>query len=251
MDLDLVSYTSSLAVDKIIATFTGTLVIPSGGSSFADHELPVAAGHTFWAGTYTLSGSTQQNDIGGLQYSNNSGVGLEARSYVGGIRILGQNSTGSPVTATYNISVIASPETGIVPTTGTFAPLVTKQMFDSRENHQKIGIDRKWGDDPKDTYLTETSSLHGPHGVTYYYLHYDESLFSTAPIFRLFFVFTDGYMYEASVAYVGAAFWQSNNVNIGEAAFVAEPGDYFIFWHTYVFNTPTPLSDIYLRVYYE
>lgn len=193
IDIDLTNYISNLEVDKTIAVFKGSLLIPAGGSNQVDHTLPVGAGHTFWEGTYTLDSQTQQNDIGGLQYSGLRGAGLEARSYVGGIRVRGVNTTGSNVTAHYNLSVIASPETTVIPSSGTFPALENPIAFDSRENHRKIIKTRTW---PQGT---DAISVNGTFLKVV--LKGDDSILASTQRVKVFVILSDGFMYDMSTTY--------------------------------------------------
>lgn len=198
IDIDLINYYSELSVDKVIATFRGTINCPAGGSATVNHALPAGAGKSFWAGTYNLVGSSQQSDIGGMQYSGLTGVGLEARSYNGGILVRSQNGTGTTYTAEYNLAVIASPQAGVIPSIGEFAPRVVTYAFDSRENHQKISSE-----------LTKTGFDWTATGGAVGYRITHSSGFS--PRFRMFLDYTDGYMYDVSTAYSSSINWMKNN----------------------------------------
>lgn len=197
IDIDLINYYSELSVDKVIATFRGTINCPAGGSATVNHALPAGAGKSFWAGTYNLVGSSQQSDIGGMQYSGLTGVGLEARSYNGGILVRSQNGTGTTYTAEYNLAVIASPQAGVIPSIGEFAPRVVTYAFDSRENHQKIS----------DEITRSSPSWTGTNSLGYTIYH----TFGFSPRFRIFLDYTDGYMYDVSTAYPANINWIKNN----------------------------------------
>lgn len=229
IDIDLTNYISSLEVDKTIAVFKGSLLIPAGGNNQVDHTLPVGAGHTFWEGTYTLDSQTQQNDIGGLQYSGLRGAGLEARSYVGGIRVRGVNTTGSSVTAHYNLSVIASPETGIIPAQGTFPSQDNPIAFDSRDDTRKIVLTRLFGTNMGDAYTVSTN---------FYVFRFqgDGEILSSSKRVKVYTIY-DGIMYDLATTYA------NSGVVVTDVGVVASNGLYT--------NQPSLVGDTYIRFYYE
>lgn len=194
IDINLTNYLSTLEADKTIAVFKGSIVIPALGNNSVDHVLPVGAGHVFWEGTYTLTGSAQQNDIGGLQYSGLQGAGLEARSFIGGIRIRGINTTPSSVTANYNLSVIASPETGIIPASGTFPAMDNPIAFDSRDDTRKILLTRAF-----DGALGDTWQLSNPQ--TKILFRGVSSLLLQSRRIKVYVIGSDNIMYDASTNY--------------------------------------------------
>src|SRR5690606_30176391 len=117
---------------------------------------------------------------------------LEARSFVGGIRVRGVNTTGSSVTATYNLSVIASPETGIIPAQGTFPALDNPIAFDSRDDHRKIVITRAFraGDGFDFTSNWQKIVFRG-----------DEDILAQTKRVKVFIVLDNGYMFDSSTHY--------------------------------------------------
>lgn len=235
IDINLTNYISTLEVDKTIAVFKGSLTIPAGGSNSVNHALPIGAGHTFWEGTYTLDGSTQQNDIGGLQYSGLRGAGLEARSYVGGILVRGVNTTGSSVVANYNLSVIASPETGIIPAQGTFPSLDNPFAFDSRDDTRKIVFTRSFGDNAEDSLSTGVDSS-GRHFHTLTFGGDEQTLAETKRIKIFYVAYDTGLMYDLSASYIGSGIISTDRIVKA----------------TYALYTSSPDFDkAYIRFYYE
>lgn len=232
MDVDLINYFSGIEVDKTIADFKGQMVIPSGGENTINHVLPVGAGHTFWEGTYTLDSYTQQNDIGGLQYTGLQGAGLEARSYEGGILVRGVNTTGSNVTADYNLSVIASPETGIVPSKGIFSTFDNPIAFDSRDNHRKILLTRAY-----DSSTDLEESFDSPLWQKIVFRG-DNAILSETNRVKVFIVLADGYMYDVSAHY------GRSQVSIADNEVIA-------CFPVGTLGGVTPSPDAYVRYFYE
>src|SRR5690606_3670556 len=123
------------------------------------------------------------------------GAGLEARSFVGGIRVRGINTTGSSVTANYNLSVIASPETGIIPASGTFPAMENPIAFDSRDDTRKVLLTRAFDS----TLYGDVMTWANPS--TKIVFRSVASILSMTKRIKVYVVGTDNIMYEASTNY--------------------------------------------------
>src|SRR5690606_27914418 len=136
------------------------------------------------------------------------------------------------VTANYNLAVIASPETGIIPAVGTFPAMDNPFAFDSRDDTRKIILTRRFGTNPGDTITIGV-------GVNYFYvLRFagDESILATSKRVKVYTIY-DGIMYDLSTTYI------NSGVIVTNSGVVASYGLYT--------NQPDLIGNAYIRFYYE